>query len=52
MFSTPVPDITNILHVSRIWVKKKSSSITGPEGPRGFQEIKVPRFRDNGTRWW
>ena len=21
----------------------------GPEGPRGFQEVKVPRFRDNGT---
>jgi len=21
-------------------------------GPRGFQEVKVPRFHDNGTRWW
>ena len=20
--------------------------------PRGFQEVKVPRFRDNGTGWW
>jgi len=20
--------------------------------PRGFQEIKVPRFHDNGTGWW
>jgi len=29
-----------------------SSPVTGPEGPRGFQEIKVPRFRDNGTGWW
>ena len=19
---------------------------------RGFQEVKVPRFHDNGTRWW
>ena len=19
---------------------------------RGFQEVKVPRFRDNGTGWW
>jgi hypothetical protein len=28
------------------------SPITGPEGPRGFQEVKVPRFRDNGTGWW
>jgi len=23
-----------------------------PGRPRGFQEVKVPRFRDNGTRWW
>jgi hypothetical protein len=21
-------------------------------GPRGFQEVKVPRFLDNGTGWW
>ena len=20
--------------------------------PRGFQEVKVPRLRDNGTGWW
>jgi hypothetical protein len=20
--------------------------------PRGFQEVKVPRFHDNGTVWW
>ena len=20
--------------------------------PRGFQEVKAPRFRDNGTGWW
>jgi hypothetical protein len=26
-----------------------SSPITGLEGPRGFQEVKVPRFLDNGT---
>ena len=29
-----------------------SSPVTGQERPRGFQEVKVPRFRDNGTRWW
>jgi len=23
-----------------------------PEVPRGFQEVKVPRLRDNGTEWW
>jgi hypothetical protein len=20
--------------------------------PRGFQEVEVPRFHDNGTGWW
>ena len=30
----------------------KSSPITGTEGPREFQEVKVPRFRDNITGWW
>ena len=33
-------------------VKRYSSPVTGPEGPRGFQEVKVPRLRDNGTGWW
>ena len=32
--------------------KRYSSPVTGPELPRGFQEVKVPRFRDNGTGWW
>jgi len=30
----------------------KSSPVTGPEGPREIQEVKVSRFRDNGTGWW
>jgi mannitol/fructose-specific phosphotransferase system IIA component (Ntr-type) len=30
-------------------VKRYSSSVTGLEWPRGFQEVKVPRFHDNGT---
>jgi len=29
-----------------------SSPVTGLEWPRGFQEVKVPRFHDNGTGWW
>jgi len=33
-------------------VKRQSSPITGLEWPRWFQEVKVPRFRDNGTGWW
>jgi len=32
--------------------KKKSSPVTGLEWPKGFQEVKVPRFHDNGTEWW
>ena len=32
--------------------KKVKQSLTGLEWPRGFQEIKVPRFHDNGTGWW
>jgi len=23
-----------------------------PEVPRGVQEVKVPRLRDNGPEWW
>jgi hypothetical protein len=33
-------------------VKRYSSSVAGLEWPRGFQEVKVPRFHDNGTGWW
>ena len=33
-------------------LKKKISPFTGLEWPRGFQEVKVPRFHDNGTGRW
>jgi hypothetical protein len=26
--------------------------VTGLEWPRGFQEVKVPRFHENGTERW
>jgi hypothetical protein len=29
-----------------------SSPVTGLGWLRGFQEVKVPRFLDNGTVWW
>jgi hypothetical protein len=35
-----------------IQLKVKSRPVTGLEWPRGFQEVKVPRFHDNGTGWW
>ena len=33
------------------YIKVKQSRYR-PEVPRGFQEVKVPKFRDNGTGWW
>jgi hypothetical protein len=32
--------------------KGRSSPVTGLEWPRGFQEVKVPTYHDNGTGWW
>jgi len=29
-----------------------SSPVTSLEWPRGFQEVKIPRFHGNGTGWW
>jgi len=29
--------------------RKTISPVTGLVWPRGFQEVQVPRFRDNGT---
>jgi hypothetical protein len=29
-----------------------SSPVRGLEWSRGFQEVKVLRFHDNGTGWW
>jgi hypothetical protein len=31
---------------------KAVSTVTGLEWPRGFQEVKIPRFHDNGTGRW
>jgi len=33
-------------------VYANSVPLLGLEWPRGFQEVKVPRFYDNGTGWW
>jgi hypothetical protein len=32
--------------------KGLGSPVTGPEWPRGLQEVKVPRFHDSGTELW
>jgi len=35
-------------------LKKTEASLKSDKNyrPKGFQEVKVPRFRDNGTGWW
>ena len=39
--------------VLKVKVKVKlNSPIPGLDSPRGLQEVKVPRFHDNGTGWW
>jgi hypothetical protein len=39
--------------LSNVQVKvQQSVTVTGLEWPREFQEVKVPRFHDNGTGWW
>jgi len=32
--------------------KGKAVPVTGLESPKGFQEVKVLRFHDNGAGWW
>jgi len=41
-----------ILVKNLVILVSKRSPVTGLEGPRGFLEVKIPRFRDNGTGWW
>jgi hypothetical protein len=36
----------------RLCFLSKISPVTGLEWPRGFQEVKVPRFHDNDVGWW
>jgi hypothetical protein len=42
--------IYTYIHIPTVYVK--SSPVTDLEWPRRFQEVKVPRLRDNGTGWW
>jgi hypothetical protein len=41
-----------VSHTHRLPLLKVKQSRYKPKGPRGFQEVKVPRFHDNGTGWW
>ena len=41
---------SSVYLVFRILIK--SIPVTGLEWPRGFQEVKVPKFHDNGAGCW
>jgi hypothetical protein len=44
-----------LLHRQRYvndYKKGKAFPLQAWEWPRVFQEVKVPRFHDNGTGWW
>jgi len=53
----PTPMESGLLALPRTGIttckkQKKFSPVTGLEWPRGFQEVKVLKLRDNGTGWW
>jgi len=57
-FTLPLCILTSVLklyfHFSYMpsWLLKVNQSHYRPEVPKGFQEVKAPRFRDNGPGWW
>ena len=53
VYSLELYDMLTILYKYKQQVSLiKSRPITGLDRPRGFQEVKVPRFRDNGAESW
>jgi len=45
-------DVSLTGHFREFEMVYKISPVTGLEWPKGFQEVKFPRFRDNDTGWW
>jgi hypothetical protein len=43
---------TSLKYKLHFYTIRAVSTVTGLEWPRGFQEVKVPRFHDNRTGWW
>jgi len=35
-----------------LYLQYNNMWVTGLDWPRGFHEVKVPKFHDNGTEWW
>ena len=42
----------SFINSSVVKVKGKSVPLWAWTSREGFQEVKFPRFRDNGTGWW
>jgi hypothetical protein len=45
-------DLVVVATIPVLYYRGKNSPVTGLGWPRGFQEVMVPRFLDNGTGWW
>jgi hypothetical protein len=48
---THLPPLPQEIHLALISVSEVKQSHYGLEWPRVFQEVKVPRYHDNGTGW-
>jgi len=57
-FNRPLPillysiHIVQLFHTLCILKKGKAFPLQAQKGPGEFQEVKVPRLRDNGPAWW
>jgi len=51
LFVCPMQQFLYLVNKFR-YVFIKSSPVSGLDRPREFQEVKVPRFHDNGAGWW
>jgi len=47
-----VTKMTELALEGKLCRRVKISPVTGLEWPRGFQEVKFPRFHHNGTGLW
>jgi len=50
--SGPTKDLGSTQPLTEMSKVNLNESHYRPEVPRDFQEVKVPRLRDNGPEWW
>ena len=49
---TTAQDGGKVVSLKTYQLKGKAVPLQTWSGPECFQEVKVPRFHDNGTGWW